>query len=168
MEPIFREVQRFRQNWLWLVVGVTFAMSMGGVVFAMVMQPAGGKGALPTGALVAIFVFTSLIEGGILWLLVSAHLIVEVDDAELRLQFFPFHRSFRRIPFNDIEEHAAVEYRPLAEYGGWGIRGFKSNRAYNVSGNRGVRMKLRDGNRLLLGSQRAEELDAAIARADKR
>ncbi|NLK25486.1 MAG: hypothetical protein GX307_02790 [Euryarchaeota archaeon] len=36
-------------------------------------------------------------------------------------------------------------------------------KAYNVSGNRGVLLKLKDGNSLLIGSQRAEELDAAIA-----
>jgi hypothetical protein len=34
--------------------------------------------------------------------------------------------------------------------------------AYNVSGNQGVDLTLRDGRRVMLGSQRADELAAAI------
>jgi hypothetical protein len=34
--------------------------------------------------------------------------------------------------------------------------------AYNISGNRGVRIDYKDGNRFLIGSQRPEELQQAI------
>jgi hypothetical protein len=37
--------------------------------------------------------------------------------------------------------------------------------AYNVRGDRGVQLVLRDGRRVLIGSQRADELAKAIAEA---
>ncbi len=58
-----------------------------------------------------------------------------------------------------------VSYRPLMDYGGWGIRvGRDGERVLNARGNRGVRIELTDGTRLLIGSQRPEALAVAIER----
>jgi hypothetical protein len=62
-----------------------------------------------------------------------------------------------------VSEYYARVYRPILEYGGWGIRcGFKGARAYNVSGNKGVQLILQNGKRLLIGSQKPDELVEAI------
>ncbi len=54
----------------------------------------------------------------------------------------------------------------MKEYGGWGVKGWsKDKMAYNVSGDRGVELTLKDGRRIMLGSQRAEELAGAIEAA---
>jgi len=53
-------------------------------------------------------------------------------------------------------------YRSFREYGGHGIRYSNNGKAYNVSGDRGVQIELLNGNRVLIGSQRAEELVQAI------
>lgn len=66
---------------------------------------------------------------------------------------------------SEIAHFEARTYSPLREYGGWGIRGFGSNRAYNVSGNHGVELVLKDGRKVLIGSQRADDLALAIAAA---
>jgi hypothetical protein len=59
-----------------------------------------------------------------------------------------------------------VQYRPIADHGGWGIRsGRDGERALTARGNRGVRLVLADGTRLLIGSQRPEELAETIERA---
>ena len=76
----------------------------------------------------------------------------------------PFHLGRRRFAFDDIASCEARTYRPLLEYGGWGIRWGPSGRAYNVKGNRGVQLVLSSGKRLLVGSQKAEELATAITR----
>ena len=54
-------------------------------------------------------------------------------------------------------------YSPITEYGGWGIKWGSGGKAYNVSGNRGVQQEFTDGKRLLIGSQKPEQLDSAIA-----
>jgi hypothetical protein len=69
-----------------------------------------------------------------------------------------------RVPLTEIALAEAVEYAPLREYGGWGIRGSRRRRALNARGNRGVLLTRTDGTTLLVGSQRPRELLDALAR----
>lgn len=68
----------------------------------------------------------------------------------------------RLIRFNDIVSAEDVQYRPIRDYGGWGIRFSRKGMAYNMSGNHGVKLKLKNGKRVLIGSQRSAELAMAI------
>jgi hypothetical protein len=56
----------------------------------------------------------------------------------------------------------ARTYKPLSEYGGWGIKYGRSGWAYNIIGDQGVQLELDNGKRILIGSQHAEELEQAI------
>jgi hypothetical protein len=69
-----------------------------------------------------------------------------------------------RIPFSEIAHAKAVSYRPVRDYGGWGIRGFGRRRALNTRGNQGVLITRADGSTILVGSQKPRELLAALAR----
>jgi hypothetical protein len=98
-------------------------------------------------------------------ILASGRLVTEVRADAIYVRFAPFHRSFRRFPWASITSADARTYRPIREYGGWGLRGFGRNRAYSVRGNRGLQIVFKDGRRLLIGSDRADALGQAIARA---
>lgn len=90
----------------------------------------------------------------------------EVTPSDVRVWFgwIPTYRRF--IPIGEIRKIEVVSYRPLADYGGWGIRsGRDGERVLNARGNRGVRLTLGDGSRLLIGSQRPEALAVAIERS---
>jgi hypothetical protein len=71
----------------------------------------------------------------------------------------------RRIPLGDIRSAVEVQYDPAAEYGGYGIRAGQMGLAYIATGNRGVRVELNDGRKVLIGSQRAGELARSITQA---
>ncbi|QEH34544.1 hypothetical protein OJF2_30840 [Aquisphaera giovannonii] len=89
-----------------------------------------------------------------------------VTPTELRVWFgwVPVYR--RAVQVSGIVRHQVVEYRPIADYGGWGVRaGRDGERVLNARGNRGVRLELADGTRLLIGSQRPEELAETIEAA---
>ena len=64
--------------------------------------------------------------------------------------------------FDSIEKAEAHSYSPLRDYGGWGIRYGGKGKAYNVSGNKGVLLMLKDGKNVLIGSQNHEGLCSAI------
>jgi hypothetical protein len=88
-------------------------------------------------------------------------LTVTVRPCEIEIRFRPLTR--RRIPPSAVRSCEARTYGPIREYGGWGVRrGWKGGWAYNVRGNRGVQLELEDGSSILIGSQRADELAAAI------
>jgi len=87
----------------------------------------------------------------------------EVRPDGLYVRYFPFHIHFKRFGPEDLSECYARRYKPIMEYGGWGIRcSLRNGKAYNVSGNRGVQLVLSSGKKLLIGSQKADELAAAI------
>jgi hypothetical protein len=70
------------------------------------------------------------------------------------------------IPLSEIGSVQAVTYRPLREFGGWGIRwGWKGSRAYSIAGNRGVELELREGKLIVVGSETPEALATAIGSA---
>jgi hypothetical protein len=85
-----------------------------------------------------------------------------VDSNALYVRFFPFQLAFRKFAASDLAEYYSREYNPILEYGGWGIRYGRAGKAYNASGNKGVQLVLNNGKRLLIGSQKPDELVKAI------
>lgn len=143
-DPMFREVQRFRQPWIWaLLAGVTLLTLV--------------SGPISWGGLVVVVAVAAL--------LYSLQLRTEVRADGIYLKMWPVHRSFRRISWSEIERYESKEYRPLREFGGWGIRWGPGRVAYNVSGRQGVRIERTDGRSVLVGSQHPEELVTAIDEA---
>ena len=86
---------------------------------------------------------------------------VTADALSIRYGFL--YRT--RIPLTEVAHAEAVEYAPIRDYGGWGIRGWRRRRALNARGNQGVLLTRTDGSTLLVGSQRPRELLEALSRA---
>ena len=58
-----------------------------------------------------------------------------------------------------------AEYAAQREFGGWGVRTGPSGKAYTAFGTQGVQLWFKDEKRILIGSQRAGELAAALRAA---
>jgi len=153
----FREVQQFRQVWLWILMLVSFIVPI--VLVSCQLMKGAAAGRPMSGDLIP-FALLVLFGVGIPALMYFIKLITEVRSEGLYLRFVPFVR--RLISYEDIKTCEARTYSPIGEYGGWGVRWGPSGKAYNISGNRGVQLEFKDGKRLLIGSQRAEELAQAI------
>lgn len=157
--PVFREVQRFRQVWIWAVVIAIAGLMWYAAVTQLLLRRPFGDNPMPDGLLV---VFWAIFGLGLPALFLFGGLVTEVRDDGIYIRYAPFHRRFRRIAFDELKGYDVRTYRPIVEYGGWGIRLGWKGKAYNVSGNHGVQLELADGTRLLVGSQRAQELGRAI------
>jgi len=71
--------------------------------------------------------------------------------------WLPIYR--RSVAISSIRSCEVVDYRPIRDHGGWGVRSCRSGeRALTARGTRGVRLTMINGDRLLIGSQRPEEL----------
>ena len=58
----------------------------------------------------------------------------------------------RRVAFDEIRSLDVVRYRPILEFGGWGIRGLGKTKAWTARGNQAVRLHLTDDRELYVGS----------------
>ena len=162
----FHEEQRLRR-WFVATIVATVALPLIGVFgYAAVEQllfgrPVGDR-PMPDAALLAT---AAAAVGVSLLIFVAAavsRLVTEVRPSGLYVRYVPFHRKPRRVPLDGVVRCRPVTYRPVRDYGGWGLRWVPGGFAYNVRGNRGVRIDYADGRHLLIGSQRPEELAAAI------
>jgi hypothetical protein len=153
----YREVQRFRNPTLWLLVlGVAAVMWVGFVRQIILGQPFGTRPSSDVGLVIGWAAFGM----GLPLLFWRVALVTEVDGAGVRVGFAPFPR--RRIPWQQIRAAQLLTYQPLRDFGGWGLRsGWGRRRAYSISGNRGVELTLRDGHRVVIGSARPDPLHAA-------
>ena len=143
----FREEQRFRQPWLMVLMAASTLVA----AWAGRTTNAGPWAVLAALALpVAIWAW--------LW---SMTLITEVRPDGLYVRFRMLWPE-QVIPYDRIVKAEAKRYRPILEYGGWGVRGVAPVRAFNVSGNRGVLLSLTGGQSLMIGSQRPDQLAAAL------
>lgn len=163
---LFREEQRFWRPWLGVVfVPLIFVAGIFG--FGMWQQIVHGipwgKRPISDPLLVLVTMFTFLIPGLTLWLLRSLRLTTVVDRGGIEVNLWPVRR--RHISLAEISSVAARDYNPITEYGGWGLRLGPKGWAYNVGGRRGVQLELSKGFPVLIGSQRADELAAAIQKA---
>jgi hypothetical protein len=156
---LFREVQRFRQWWLWLVIIIGPLTIWYSSYRRLILGEHYGKKQTPDGLVVPLWL---LIGIGLPLLFYSARLITEVRTDGIYIRFFPFHLSFLRFAFDSIKACEARTYSPIGEYGGWGIRYSWNGKAYNVSGNQGVQLELNNGKRILIGTQHPLDFMSAL------
>ena len=163
-DRLFFEEQRFTQRWLWIILIVSMLLLVGVFGFGFIQQLVLGKpwGDRPVSDTTLLLVgsVVLLFSGAMIYLFYSLRLITTVRDGGLYIRFYPLRNKF--IPCRRIASCEARRYRPLAEYGGWGIKYGRSGWAYNILGDRGVQLVLDDGKKILVGSQRAEELARAL------
>jgi hypothetical protein len=157
---LFTERQFFRQWWIVLFIAGIEALMIWAFVQQFVMGvPWGENPASDELLAVMLIVFGVLFPLSLL----SANLDVAVKRDHLMIRFFPFHVRCRIIVRDELLGHEVVTYSALRDFGGAGIRYGGRGKAYIVSGDRGVQLAFANGDRLLLGSRRAEELDAALS-----
>ena len=165
-DAVFFEEQPVRNNPL-AYVGLLGGVGLVGFFgYAIVQQlvlhrPFGDRPMSDTG-LVMVSVLYMLIGGILVYVFFGGCLTTEVRPSGLYLRFFPFHRRFQQIPLGKVRSCVSRVYRPIREYGGWGIRIGIGKKAYNASGNRGVELEYEGGRKLLIGSLKPDQLASAI------
>ena len=91
------------------------------------------------------------------------HMTTEVNPADVSVSFGWAPTYPRTVAIHTIRSVEVVSYRPIGDYGFWGVRsGRDGERAFIARGTRGVRLELIDGTRVLIGSQRPEALASVL------
>ncbi len=90
----------------------------------------------------------------------------ELGPTELKVWFglLPAYRHV--VSVGSIRSIEIVQYRPLRDYRGWGIRyGPGGELVLTASGDRALLLTFEDGSRLLVGTQRPSEFAGALEQA---
>ena len=144
----FTEKQRFSQWWLWLLLSAIMVYT----IYNFVED----RQYFSTPELAISFLIPILVI--ILFLVIR--LETKIDEHGISVRFFPFQITFRYYSWRNIKKAYVRKYSPLTEYGGWGMRQglFGKGKAYNVKGNQGLQIILNDEKKVLIGTQKLEEI----------
>jgi hypothetical protein len=142
-EAVFEEVQHFSQIWLWVLMGIELVIIL--IAFITSGQPL-WTAAMGLGAVTLTMAILS-----------SLKLYSRIDADGVHFRMTPFHFREQKIPWEDVDQIHVRKYSPIMEYGGWGIRMGINKKAYNVRGNYGIQIVKKNGNRVLIGTQRPDE-----------
>lgn len=153
-QRIFYESQRFNQWWIYLIMIVIFAFMLYDLVIELSND----------GANVASNSFGFFVLAGVAFLLNKMVLKTKIDESGIHIRFWPFYIKEKTFDWENIARIEVKKYSPLADFGGWGYRiGFGGKgKALNVKGNMGIQLQLKNGNKILIGTQKAEEVEQII------
>lgn len=153
---IFKEEQRFTQTWLIVIIVISLIVPL-----AIILKEIDKL----TTSEIIISIGTIILASGLILLF---KLTTRIDEKGIHYKFFPFHLKFKTVFWNDIENAYIRTYNAISEYGGWGIRGgtlwYKAKgKAINISGNIGIQLELKDGKKLLIGTNKKEQAQDVLS-----
>ena len=168
MKIYFKEEQKFRQAWVWILIAVLTAITVGYFIYGIDKQliqgeQFGDKPMSNMGLIIAGIVSAVVIIGVAALLYLTRMILIVASDG--------IHRSTPTLinketikPPEGIARYEIPRDKPIREVGGWGIRtGNKKNGlAYNVSGNLGLQIFLNTGKKIMFGTQRKEAIGLAM------
>jgi hypothetical protein len=88
----------------------------------------------------------------------SMRMVTQIRDDGIYVKFPPFQPAYSRFVWEDIQDIEVRKFNALAEYNGWGIKYGVSGKGYVVAGDTGIQLTLRDQTRVLISTQRPEEV----------
>lgn len=167
---IFKEEQKFGQPWIWMII---IPVNMASLLFfvygfneQLVKGESFGDNPMPDAGLIIAGIVTLISVIGLTILFYTMKLVVEIRKDGVYYRYPPMIQKFQKIDKDEIEQVEVREYKPITEYGGWGIKqsSKKFGKAYNVKGKIGLQLYLKNGKKVLFGSQRKAAIGDAARR----
>ena len=154
----FIEIQRFRELaffvFIWILQMLFFVLMTKQVIFHK-----------PVGIQISdnVFIAINLLILAINLLLNSLKLKTQIEDGGISIKYTPYHLKERILLWHDIIEIRFVKYDGFKEYSGYGLRySRKMGWCYTISGNFGIRLYLRNGKTILIGTHKSVDIQNVI------
>lgn len=164
---IFKEEQKFTQLWVHILLALGFIPGIV-IITRDWIQATDDNTDVKIGFFVVIGSII-LVYG----LIFSFKLRTRIDEKGIHYRFMPFHLSIKLIEWDELNNAYVRKYDPISEFGGWGMKGgllWKKSKgvAFNVKGDIGLQLELQNGKKILIGTQKEEEVKRVlITYADK-
>lgn len=156
-ELLFEEVQARPSKSTSHFFKIASLIVLAALVITIVLQK--GRASDFTYLLITIFPVVFIIN-----LLLPFQLVTQIRADGIYVRFTPLQPSFKKFYWSDISEVYIRNYDALSEYFGWGIRFSYKGFGYILPGNTGIQIIFRNGNRVLITTQRQEEVYEVLKR----
>lgn len=91
-----------------------------------------------------------------------------INSEGIYLRYFPFQWRYKFFDWRNVDKLSIIRYKPFVEYGGWGFRKKrKGTVAYTVKGRMGLKIDLKNGKSVLIGTQNPVYLNDILTELGK-
>ncbi|HON19123.1 MAG TPA: hypothetical protein PK990_08140 [Salinivirgaceae bacterium] len=108
------------------------------------------------------FLFPVLIITAVCVFLIFLKLETIITADFIYYRFFPYHKSFRKIHWNEIKSVKVRKYNAIREFGGWGINYGIRKKAFMLSGKMGIEIEMLNNKLILIGTKRPVEVEKIL------
>jgi hypothetical protein len=153
----FYEQQQFRQKWTFLIYILLLAL-LALFIYADIQQIFLGKsfGDKPASNFVLIIITLFILTVILLFYLTK--LETRINEDGIFYKWTPFNRKYKKIAWGDINSIEIIKYN----FVGYGWRLTQYGTVLNVNGNMGLQLSLKTGRKIVLGTQKVEELSNTL------
>jgi len=155
---LFHEEQRFRQLWVIIILVGINCLSAFSIIQQLIFKKPFGNNPMSDSGFIILECFMILFT---IWFL-KVNLIISVYTDGIYYKFSMFWLKTRIVKKEEIKTFSIRKYDAIKENGGWGIKGSKKSKAYTISGNKGIQLKLINGIRILFGTQKPNSFYKAL------
>ena len=165
----FEEVQTVRENpWILMLMAVSALAAIiplgSGVYWQLAKGEPWGDKPLSDEGLILLFVFIVLVCLLSIFIVLSIRLEVKIDDQGIHYRFRPIKWRWQLVIKEEIETFSLENKFKFFEAPGFGYHRNRISRtwSFRIAGSRHIRVKLRNGRKLLFGTQNGEEFHRAL------
>lgn len=160
--PSFRESQRFTQIWVWALLLIPAAVLLYNSAAQILLDRPWGDEPPSAGVLLAV----NAVWFGIIFLFAGIRLHTKIDRHGITYRFIPFHQVERHIRWESVSGCSVEEFRYTTMYQFHGIRyrPVHGGWTYSIRGNQWIRIDMRNGKRIFIGTQKPGEVSSIIRR----
>ncbi len=151
---LFKEDQRFTQWWLWLLLMAIMVIPLYGIVQQLFLKEPFGNNPMPNTGLIIFALGTA----AFLYFFWAIQLRTRISKNEIKVAFPPFFRN-KTFPLSEIESAEVITYK----FVGYGLRiSLKYGTVYNIKGNKGLLLTLKNKKKFMIGTQQPAMLQEVM------
>ena len=157
----FKEKQWFNQWWMQLI-NLSIVGLLGYFCYQwFILEKSVDKVSATDSAGQLITIIVLVLSFGLIYIF---RLTTRIDENGIHYKFFPFHFSEKSISWYDVDKCYVRKYQPISEFGGWGIKPIPggASKAYSTRGNMGIQCELKNGKKILFGTQKPDDAQQAL------
>ncbi len=152
---IYEEKQTLNLGLLWLPVLTSMLMIWYGFYHQIIKGKPVGTRPAPDAMLVVLFIIFGLLFP---YLILKTALILQVRPDGFYFRYYPFHLRYHKISWLEIKEVELINFSPVRDFGGYGIKYARGAKVYVARGNKGLKITLATDRKLIFSSNHPEIL----------
>ncbi len=153
MSKNFKETQKYNQWWFWLFLFTLCLIPVSAIYQQLIMGEPFGEHPLSDSGIIVL-------SAGVFILVMVFFFIrldIQIDSHGIQVKFFPFMR--KKIKWDQIKSTKIINYKSITS----GIRfSLKYGTIYRISGKKGLFLELKNGNKLLIGTQSSDRIKEVL------